>query len=94
MAFSWTLLLVLFDFGWPALPHKTALEIAKLPFPQVQYGKDPCRAQRFARMDISALHGFVSPQNARLAMSGSIYSPHPSSVTARSGRKDAASGEE
>src|SRR4051794_35398275 len=42
----------------------------------------------------SALHGFVSRQNAGIAMPGETYPPGPYGVTALSGRRVAASREE
>jgi len=77
MAVSWTLVLVLFDFGWRPLPGKAGSQIATPPFSQVRNGENPYRAQRSSQMDFppftaSSEVGYVRP--ALLARHGWRYS--------------------
>jgi hypothetical protein len=75
MAISWTLLFVRFDFGGPALPDKAALEIARMPFSQVRYGKYPYRAHRLCRMDILEFTGSSARKTQALPCPGRTSLP-------------------
>src|SRR5438034_1300784 len=94
MAVSWTLLFVLFDFGWPARPHKAAPANSKIAvLASAMRERSLSRAPALPD-EYSGVQRSVSRQNAGRGIPGMNFSPAPYGGTARSGRKDTVSREE